>query len=86
MSRIERRSTAPDEKTRGTALRGRRRSQGAAGRVGRDEVSDAAPLAPRGHGRKRRSVTSSSPEAETGVGVQRSAAPTRLGTKTQRGT
>lgn len=55
MSRIERRSTAPDEKTRGVALsapalRSRAdagpRSQGAAGRVGREEVSDAAPLAP----------------------------------------
>lgn len=48
LSRIERRSTAPDEKTRGVALsapalRSRAdagpRSQGAAGRVGRDEVS-----------------------------------------------
>lgn len=95
LSWIERRSTAPDEKTRGVALSGPAlrsradagpRSQGAAGRVGRDEVSDAAPLAPRGHGRKHRSVTSSSPEAETGAGVQRSAAPTRLGTNTQRGT
>lgn len=59
LSWIERRSTAPDEKTRGMALsapalRSRAdagpRSQGAAGRVGRDEVRMLLHSPPEGTG------------------------------------